>query len=56
VQRVVGAIILAAADLGRLDPLFAGLSELVETFRNQRQAADLGGAGLHPGAILAYQS
>jgi TRAP transporter TAXI family solute receptor len=38
VQRVVGAIILAAADLGRLDPLFAGLAELIETFRGERQA------------------
>jgi len=55
VQRVVGAIILAAADLGRLDPLFAGLAELIDTFRGQRQAAEFGGASLHPGAIRAYQ-
>jgi uncharacterized protein len=55
VQRVVGAIMLAAADLGRLDPLFAGLAELIETFRGERQAADFGGAGLHPGALRAYQ-
>ena len=55
VQRVVGAIMLAAADLGRLDPLFAGLAELVETFRDQRQAADFGGAGLHPGRAPRFQ-
>jgi TRAP-type uncharacterized transport system substrate-binding protein len=55
VERVVGAIILAATELGRLDPLFAGLAELIETFRNQNRAVrEFGGVELHPGAVRAY--
>ena len=33
VEHVVRAIMLAATELGRIDPLFAGLAELIETFR-----------------------
>jgi TRAP transporter TAXI family solute receptor len=55
VEHVVGAIILAATELGRLDPLFAGLAELIETFRSQSRATpELGGVELHAGAIRAY--
>jgi TRAP transporter TAXI family solute receptor len=54
VEQVVGAIVKAASELGRLDPLFAGLAELLELFRCQSRAAELGGAELHPGAVRAY--
>jgi TRAP-type uncharacterized transport system substrate-binding protein len=55
VEHVVGAIIQAATELGRLDPLFAGLAELIETFRSQSRATpELGGVELHAGAIRAY--
>ena len=55
VEQVVGSIILAATELGRLDPLFAGLAELIETFRSQNRAVrEFGGVELHPGAVRAY--
>jgi TRAP transporter TAXI family solute receptor len=55
VQHVVGAIVRTATELGRLDPLFSDLAELLEMFTSRIQAApEFGGAELHPGAARAY--
>jgi TRAP-type uncharacterized transport system substrate-binding protein len=53
VEHVVGAIILAATELARLDALFAGLADLIEAFGRQSRAT-FGGVELHPGAVRAY--
>jgi TRAP transporter TAXI family solute receptor len=54
VEHVVGAIILAATELARLDALFAGLADLIETFGRRQSRATFGGVELHPGAVRAY--
>jgi len=52
---VVGATIQHAGELGRLNPLFAGLQDLFEPLRQQGPAAlEFGGVALHPGALRAY--
>ena len=56
VERVVRAIVLAAPELGRIDPLFAGLADLLEMFRhNSKVRPEFGGVELHPGAVRAYR-
>ena len=56
VERVVRAIILAATELGRIDPLFSGLADLLEMFRhNSKATPEFGGVELHPGAVRAYR-
>lgn len=56
VERVVRAIVLAAPELGRIDPLFAGLADLLEMFRhNSKAKPEFGGVELHPGAVRAYR-
>jgi TRAP transporter TAXI family solute receptor len=53
---VVGAVIKAAGELGRLNPLFVGLKDLFAPLRQQGPAAlEFGGVMLHPGALRAYR-
>jgi TRAP transporter TAXI family solute receptor len=57
VREVVMAIVASADELGRRNPLFAGLRELFEPLRRQGVAAlSFGGVALHPGAIAAYRA
>jgi hypothetical protein len=56
VRDVVGAVIKAADELGRLNPLFVGLTDLFEPLRRQGAAAlEFGGVPLHAGALRAYR-
>jgi TRAP transporter TAXI family solute receptor len=56
VREAVTAIITGCGELGRLNPLFAGLEELFEPLRSQGRAAlEFGGVPLHPGALRAYR-
>lgn len=56
VRDVVGAIIGHADELARLNPLFAGLTDLFEPLRHEGRAAlEFGGVPLHPGALRAYR-
>jgi TRAP transporter TAXI family solute receptor len=53
---VVGAVIEAADELGRLNPLFAGLPDLFAPLRREGPSAlEFGGVLLHPGALRAYR-
>jgi uncharacterized protein len=53
---VVGAVIKAAGELGRLNSLFAGLPDLFEPLRQLGPAAlEFGGVPLHAGALRAYR-
>jgi len=57
VQEAVAAILSGTAELGRRNPLFAGLGELFEPLRTQGPAAlSFGGVALHPGALAAYRA
>jgi len=52
----VAAVATGGAELGRLNPLFAGLAELFEPLRSHGRAAlEFGGVTLHPGALRAYR-
>jgi uncharacterized protein len=56
VCRTVSAIVAGSGELGRLNPLFAGLGELFGPLRSQgRTALEFGGVPLHPGALQAYR-
>ena len=56
VRAVVSAVIAAADELARINPLFAGLADLFEPLRLQGPAAlEFGGVPLHPGALRAYR-
>jgi uncharacterized protein len=56
VRDVVSAVIRAADELARINPLFAGLADLFEPLRLQGLAAlEFGGVPLHPGALRAYR-
>ena len=56
VREVVAAVIEGAGELGRLNPLFVGLSDLFEPLRRQGRAAlEFGGVPLHDGALRAYR-
>jgi TRAP transporter TAXI family solute receptor len=55
IRDVVTAIVLAASELERLHPLFAGLPELFGMFKDPSRAAEFAGAELHPGAARAYR-
>jgi TRAP transporter TAXI family solute receptor len=53
---VVGAVIKAADELGRINPLFAGLQDLFAPLRLQGPSAlEFGGVCLHSGALRAYR-
>ena len=55
VRQIVRAIFSAATELGRLDPLFAGLTELFDALKSRSRAAlEFDGVELHAGAIRAY--
>jgi TRAP transporter TAXI family solute receptor len=55
VRHIVRAIVSAAIELGRLDPLFAGLTELFDALKSRSRAAlEFEGVELHAGAIRAY--
>jgi uncharacterized protein len=56
VQAVVAAAVAGSAELGRLNPLFAGMRELLAPLRSEGRAAlEFGGVTLHPGALEAYR-
>ena len=56
VRDVVGAVTKEADALGRLNPLFVGLQELLAPLRLQGRAAlEFGGVPLHAGAVQAYR-
>ena len=56
VRDVVGAVIAHADELGRRNPLFAGLRDLFAPLRSQGPAVlEFGGVALHPGALRAYR-
>jgi TRAP-type uncharacterized transport system substrate-binding protein len=53
---VVGAVIREAGELGRINPLFAGLQDLFAPLRLRGPSAlEFGGVPLHPGALRAYR-
>jgi TRAP transporter TAXI family solute receptor len=55
VRAAVAAIVAGSGELGRRNPLFAGMAELFEPLRAQgRGALEFGGVPLHPGALAAY--
>jgi TRAP-type uncharacterized transport system substrate-binding protein len=56
VRETVTAIVAGSDELGRRNPLFAGLGELFEPLRTQGPSAlAFGGVALHPGALAAYR-
>ena len=55
VRGAVHAIVANSAELGRLNPLFAGLDDLLQPLRAQGAAALDFGVPLHPGALAAYE-
>ncbi len=56
VRDTVAAIIADAPELGRINPLFAGLAGLFEPLRRDGpKALEFGGVALHPGALIAYR-
>jgi TRAP transporter TAXI family solute receptor len=56
VRSAVAAIVAGSDELGRLNPLFIGMSTLIEPLRSQgRLALEFGGVPLHPGAVAAYR-
>jgi uncharacterized protein len=53
---VVGAVIKQAEELPRINPLFAGLQDLLAPLRLQGPSAlEFGGVSLHAGALRAYR-
>jgi hypothetical protein len=53
---VVGAVIKAAGELPRINPLFAGLQDLFAPLRLKGPSAlEFGGVSLHAGALRAYR-
>jgi len=56
VHAVVRAIVSGAGELGRINPLFAGLDDLLRLLRSGGPAAlEFGGVALHAGALRAYR-
>ena len=56
VREAAAAMLADADELGRRNPLFAGLKELFEPLRSQGPAGlEFGGVKLHPGALAAYR-
>jgi TRAP transporter TAXI family solute receptor len=56
VREAVEAIATSGGELGRLNPLFIGMEELLEPLRSEGAAAlEFGGVPLHPGALRAYR-
>jgi uncharacterized protein len=56
VHEAIAAILANTEELGRLNSLFSGLSELFQPLRKQGPSAlEFGGVKLHPGALSAYR-
>jgi TRAP transporter TAXI family solute receptor len=56
VNDAIAAIVANVDELGRLNPLFVGLADLLQPLRSQGPAAlEFGGVALHPGAVRAYR-
>jgi TRAP transporter TAXI family solute receptor len=56
VREAVAAIVTGCGELARLNPLFAGLDDLLQPLRSQGRAAlEFGGVPFHPGALRAYR-
>jgi TRAP transporter TAXI family solute receptor len=56
VRDAVAAILAGAEELGRINPLFNDVRDLVTPLRQQGPAAlAFGGVALHPGAVQAYR-
>jgi len=55
VRGVVNAIVSDSAELGLLNPLFAGLGDLLQPLRTRGVAALDFGVPIHPGALAAYE-
>jgi uncharacterized protein len=56
VSAAVEAIVANRDELGRINPLFLGMSELLQPLRSQGGAAlEFGGVPLHAGALHAYR-
>jgi TRAP transporter TAXI family solute receptor len=56
VRDAVSAIVANADELGRINPLFNGLSDLFEPLKSDgAKALEFGGVALHPGAARAYR-
>ena len=56
VCAAVEAIVASCDELGRINPLFLGMSDLFRPLRSQGRAAlEFGGVPLHPGALRAYR-
>ena len=56
VRDAVAAVLAGAEELGRLNHLFVGLSDLFAPLRTKGPAAlEFGGVPLHPGALRAYR-
>jgi uncharacterized protein len=56
VREAVDAIATSGGELGRLNPLFIGMEQLLEPLRSEGAAAlEFGGVPLHPGALRAYR-
>ena len=57
VREAVEAIATSGGELGRLNPLFIGMEELLEPLRSRGAATlEFGGVPLHPGALRAYRT
>jgi TRAP transporter TAXI family solute receptor len=56
VRAAVAAIVAGSDELGRRNPLFAGMAELFEPLRVRGSGAlEFGGVPLHPGALAAFR-
>ena len=55
VRRTVHAIVAGSDELGRLNPLFLSLDDLLQSLRSQGAAALDFGVAVHPGALAAYR-
>lgn len=56
VHAVARAIVSGAKELGRLNPLFEGITDLFRPLLSEgSKALEFGGVALHPGALRAYR-
>lgn len=56
VREAISAIVASTDELGRLNPLFAGLGDLFAPLKREGpHALEFGGVMLHPGAVAAYR-
>jgi TRAP-type uncharacterized transport system substrate-binding protein len=56
VREAISAIVASTDELGRLNPLFAGLGDLFAPLKREgTHALEFGGVMLHPGAVAAYR-